>query len=94
MWKTEKCEMFIEGDGETDQYGLRITGGGRSFMVKGLSRKQMNYHLKDLVDQFLSLTSCFDEMSNDKLEPCFSCMESDKDRAFWEPSQFKEKEEE
>lgn len=62
------CKMYIEGDGETDQYGLRITGANRSFVVQGLSREEMNYHLKDLVDQFLSITSCFDEMSQDSGE--------------------------
>ena len=58
-----KTTMYIEGDGETDQYGLRIRKEGMSFVVQGLSRADMNYCLKDLVDQFLSLTSCFDEMS-------------------------------
>lgn len=59
----KRCEMYIEGNGATDQYGLRITGADRSFVVQGLSREEMNYHLKDLVDQLLALTSCFDEMS-------------------------------
>jgi hypothetical protein len=66
MWKTNEIKMFIGGDGESDQYELHIEGEDRTFIVRGLSRDKMNYHLKDLVDQFLALTSCFDEMSNDK----------------------------
>lgn len=58
-----KPTMQIEGDGETDQYGLRIRSQDSSFVIQGISRADMNYLLKDLVDQFLSLTSCFDEMS-------------------------------
>ena len=58
-----KTRMDIEGDGETDKYGLRIQTKDTSFVVRDLSRSDMNYCLKDLVDQFLSLTSCFDEMS-------------------------------
>ena len=57
-----KTEMFIEGDGATDRYGLRIRRRSLSFVVQDLTREEMNYCLKDLVDQFLSLTSCFDEM--------------------------------
>jgi len=57
-------KMFIEGDGETDTYGLRIRRKGVSFVVQDLTREEMNYCLKDLVDQFVSLISCFDEMRN------------------------------
>ena len=57
MMRATKYEMFIEGDGATDQYGLRIHSHDSSYVVQGISRKDMNYLLKDLVDQFLSLTS-------------------------------------
>lgn len=58
-------KMWIEGDGETDQYGLRIQKDNTDFVIQGFSRKEMNYLLKDLVDQFLSLSSCFDEMKEE-----------------------------
>lgn len=57
-----ETKMYIEGDGATDRYGLRVRRIGFSFVVQDLTREEMNYCLKDLVDQFLSLTSCFDEM--------------------------------
>ena len=59
----DRLEMFVEGDGETDQYGLRIKMKRASYVIRGLSREEMNFHLKDLVDQFLSLSACFDAMS-------------------------------
>jgi len=59
----KKITMQIEGDGATDRYGLRIRQSPVSFVIQDIPRAEMEYHLKDLLEQFQSLTACFDEMS-------------------------------
>ena len=56
------AKMWIEGDGATDRYGIGIQTKDSYFRVCNFTREEMNYYLKDLVDQFLSVTSCFDDM--------------------------------
>ena len=54
--------MQIEGDGETDQYDIRVSENNFGFLIRGLSRTEMKAQLLSLRTQFEYLTDCFDEM--------------------------------
>ena len=55
---------WIEGDGEMDQYGIRLRtkDGCTTFVTQGHSRSDIENLLSDLWDQFVSLRDHFDEV--------------------------------